>query len=344
MTVFLNILFLIVGMVLLIKGADFFVDGASAVAKRFKIPSFIIGLTIVAIGTSLPELSISLSSSIAGTSDITLGNIIGSNFANLLLILGSTSIFSTIKISKSNTKTELGFLIVLTSALVLFSVDGLLNNEVNLINRTESIILVSLFAFYMTTTIRSALKNRKNQTDEQRINTNIEPCKVEEDINLNNAKEKTPLKIWQIAVYIVLGLGAVVFGGECVCSTSQFLALKLGMSEALVGLTVVAIGTSLPELVTSIVAASKRENEIALGNVIGSNISNIGLVLGLSGTLTTTPISNVILTDLFILFVITTVFTIVIIRKKEINKKFGIILLLTYVLYLIFAILRNYYL
>lgn len=341
MTTFLNILFLIIGMVLLIKGADFFVDGASAVARKFKIPSFIIGLTIVAIGTSLPELSISLSSSIAGTSDMTLGNIIGSNLANLLLILGSASVFSTIKISKSNTKTEIGFLIVLTSALLLFSADNLFNNEENLINRTESIILVALFSFYMTTTIRTALKNKVNNQNKQQKNISEEIIN-EEKSNLNDVKPEKELSIWRIIIYIILGLGAVVFGGECVCSTAQYLALKLGMSEALVGLTVVAIGTSLPELVTSIVAAKKRENEIAFGNVIGSNISNIGLVLGLSGTLTTTPVSNVILTDLIILFILTTISSIVIIRKKEINKVFGFILVLTYVLYLTFAIVRNY--
>ena len=186
----------------------------------------------------------------------------------------------------------------------------------------------------MVIVITKAIKNSKN-----------EPEQISENNNEQNATEEKPekkLKVWQIILYLVLGLAAVVFGGECVCSTSQFIALKLGMSEALVGLTIVAVGTSLPELVTSIVAAKKGQNQIAFGNAVGSNIANIGLIIGLTGTISPISLSSTLLVDSLILLAVTIIFSIVTLSRKKIDRSFGIILVVTYALYLTFAIVRNY--
>ena len=328
MTIFLNILFLLIGMVLLIKGADFFVSGASAIAKKLKVPSIFIGLTIVALGTSLPELSVSVTSAINNSIDLSVGNIVGSNLLNMLFILGLIAILKPIPLQKTSKKIELPFFVATTGILMLFGFDIWLNGDTkNVLSRTESIILIIILILYMYVLISNAYKKRKS--------SKLENPELIEDENTN-------LKIWQIILYVVLGLSAVVFGGECVSSTAQFLALKMGMSEALVGLTIVALGTSLPELVTSVVAAKKGENELALGNVIGSNIMNISLILGSVGLIAKAPISTDIVVDLIILFVTTMIFAWFCIRKDNISKREGIVLFALYIAYLAFAIIRNY--
>ena len=337
MTIFLNILFLIIGMVLLIKGADFFVSGASSVAKRLKVPSIFIGLTIVALGTSLPELSVSITSAISGSIDMSVGNIVGSNLFNMLLILGLIAIFSPIQMNKSTNKIDFPFLIAITGVLLLFGLDSILDGaSSNMLSRTDSIILIILLALYLSILIFNANRTRKRKKKQelylQSQNVDIQP----------ENKEEKDLKIWQIILYLTLGLGAVVFGGECVASTAEYLALKMGMSEALVGLTIVALGTSLPELVTSVVAAKKHENDLALGNVVGSNIINISLILGSVGVISQAPISSLILTDIAILFVSTIVFVICCTQKAKISKAEGILFLCMYIAYLAFAIIRNY--
>ena len=337
MEIFLNILFLIVGMVLLIKGADYFVSGASSVASRLKVPSIFIGLTIVALGTSLPELSVSITSAISGSIDMSVGNIVGSNLFNMLLILGIIAIFNPVKMSKATNKIDFPFLVAITGIFVLFGFDMVLNGDSqNILSRTESIILVILLVLYLSILIFNANRSRKRK---------LKQNKYFEDNNFELPKEESEekqLKIWQIILYLTLGLGAVVFGGECVSTTAQFLAIKMGMSEALVGLTIVALGTSLPELVTSIVAAKKGENDLALGNVVGSNIMNISLILGSVGLISQAPISTVILTDMLILFVSTIIFVIACLQKSHISKKEGILFICIYIAYLAFAIIRNY--
>lgn len=329
MAIFLNILFLILGMVLLIKGADYFVSGASAIAKKLKVPSLFIGLTIVALGTSLPELSVSVTSAINNSIDLSVGNIVGSNLFNMLFVLGLIAILKPIPLQKTSKKIELPFFVATTGILMLFGFDIWLNGDTkNVLSRTESIILIVILILYMYVLISNAYKKRKSSKLEN-------PELIEEEENTN-------LKVWQIILYVVLGLSAVVFGGECVSSTAQFLALKMGMSEALVGLTIVALGTSLPELVTSVVAAKKGENELALGNVIGSNIMNISLILGSVGLIAKAPISTDIVVDLIILFVTTMIFAWFCIRKDNISKREGIVLLTLYIAYITFAIIRNY--
>lgn len=255
MDIFLNILFLLIGLVLLIKGADFFVDGASAVAKKLKVPALFVGLTIVSLGTSLPELSVGIASAIKGSVDLSVGNVVGSNMFNMLLIIGIVSLFKPINTGDSNKKLDFPFLLVITGLLLLFCADSILDGASgNLVTRTESIILLAILVLYTTILIINTKKDYEAKAvyDKQpkAVVPNAKPTTKEPE------KEKE-LKIWQIVLYLILGLAGVVFGAECVSSTSQFLALKMGMSEALVGLTVVAIGTSLPELTTSVVAAKK---------------------------------------------------------------------------------------
>lgn len=334
MTIFLNVLFLILGMAFLIKGADFFVSGASAIAKRCKVPSLFIGLTIVALGTSLPELSVSITSAISNSIDMSVGNIVGSNMFNMLLVIGLISLFSPIPMSISSKKVDLPFLIAITGALLLFGLDIALNGEnSNILSRTESILFLVILILYLYILISNANRKRKRQIKQEKY---LQKEKLEAQ------PQEKDLKIWQIALYVVLGLAAVVFGGECVSTTAQFLAIKMGMSEALVGLTIVAVGTSLPELVTSVVASKKGENDLALGNVVGSNIMNISLILGSVGLISQAPISSIIITDIIILFVCTIIFSVMCFRKDNIDKKEGIVLLILYIAYIAFTIIRNY--
>ena len=322
-------------MALLIKGADFFVSGASAVAERLKVPSMFIGLTIVSLGTSLPELSISITSAISGSIDMSVGNVVGSNLFNMLVVLGLISIFSPVPMSASTKKIDFPFLFVVTSMLLLFSLDSFLNGaSSNTLSRTESILFLTILALYLYILIANANRKRKRQLKQEKY------LKTAED--LNKEQNNKQMKVWQILLCLVLGLAGVVFGGECVSTTAQFLAIKMGMSEALVGLTIVAVGTSLPELVTSVVAAKKGENDLALGNVIGSNIMNISLILGSVSLIGQAPVSSVILTDIAILLGTTIVFIILASKKNDINRKEGIFLLSLYIAYIAFAIIRNY--
>lgn len=336
MEIFLNVLFLIVGMVLLIKGADYFVAGASAIAEKMKIPTLFIGLTIVSLGTSLPELSVSITSAINNSIDMSVGNIVGSNMFNMLLILGLVAICKPVPMSSSSKKIDLPFLIAVTGILMLFGFDVMLNKaEANMLSRTESILLLTLLILYLYILIFNANRDRKRQIKQENFIAKQENREVV-------IEEKKTLKVWQILLYVIFGLAAVVFGGECVASTAKFLAIKMGMSEALVGLTVVAVGTSLPELTTSIVAARKGENDIALGNVIGSNIMNITLILGSVGLIAQAPISKTIVVDLIILFVSTLLFVVICFRKNNVSKKEGFLLVFMYVSYIAYAIIRNY--
>lgn len=396
MAIFLNILFLIIGLALLIKGADFFVSGASSIAKKFKVPTMLIGLTIVALGTSLPELSVSVASAIKGSTDMSVGNIVGSNMMNMLLILGIVALIHPVPITKSSKKIDFPFLIVLTLLLLVFSADAILNGDVqNMISRTESIVFLAMLVFYITILVINANLSKKlpfakedelnfsgemsSQTEnetlskdedkgENKLETKIisthdndeglieENLQTSENQNLIKQEEKSKkfkfkkeknedkiLKGWQIALCLIFGLAAVVFGAECVSTTAQFLAIKIGMSEALVGLTIVAVCTSLPELATSIAASRRGDNQMALGNILGSNVINIALVLGLVGVISPVAITSAILIDMLILTIFTIIFSVICMTsKKEIKRWAGILLLIMYIAYITFAIVRNY--
>ena len=348
MGIFLNIVYLIAGLALLVVCADLFVGGASSLAKKLKVPTIIIGLTIVAIGTSLPELVVSVISAIKGNVDISIGNVIGSNLANMFLIVGVVAVIVPINVKKATMNFDLPFLALVTVLLLLLGCDAFINGaSSNVISRTESIIFIALLVYYITKQIISAKKGHfvDPKELEKKHDENKQAIKSDDQEETKTGESDDEIKImkgWKIALYIIIGLAGVVGGGELVSISSKFLALKAGMSDALVGLTIVALGTSLPELVTSIVAIKKGEHDLALGNVLGSNIMNIILILGVVGTISAITISTAVLTDLIILTVSTIIFIVMCYTKKRVSRLEGLLALVLYFGYMAFAIIRNY--
>ncbi len=318
----LSVILLLVGFVLLVKGADFFVEGSSNIAKFLKIPSIIIGLTIVAFGTSAPEAAVSIIAGINGSNDIAVGNVIGSNMFNLLIVLGVSAIIKPVRIDGQIIKKEFPFMALSTAALLLMSFDVVFGNgTVNMISRNEALILIMLMGIFLYSIITTALRSRKE--------------------NAANPDEEKPKHSMPISIlFTVGGLAGIIFGGQLVVDSAEKIALSLGMSETLVGLTIVAVGTSLPELVTSIVAARKGESDIAIGNVVGSNIFNILFVLAASAAISPMNINTQGLTDMIILMVIMIIAYIFCITNKKVNRPEGIVLSLAYAGYLTYAIIR----
>lgn len=305
---------LLVGFVLLIKGADFFVDGSSSVAKRLMVPSMIIGLTIVAMGTSLPECAVSVTASIAGKNELAVSNVIGSNIFNLLVVCGACALFTPLAVSLDTLKKEFPFSVVCAALLLVF---GYMGWEVG---RIEGIIFLVMFTCYLLWMIQSARKARAEQKEE------------EEKIKI--------LPVWRCILYIVGGAFAIKFGGDFVVDGASVVAKNIGMSDTLIGLTVVALGTSLPELVTSIVAAKKNEVDMAIGNVIGSNIFNILLVLGVATAISPITYQTENLIDVIVLIVVSVISWILAFSKKKINRTEGILMLLIYAGYTVYIIMR----
>lgn len=303
---------LIVGFVLLIKGADLFVDGASSVAAKLKVPSLIIGLTVVSIGTSLPEAAVSVSASLSGNNSISLGNVIGSNIFNLLMVVGVSSAILPIVTDRDMLKRDMPINIGITVLLGILLFDGNLS-------RLEALLLLLLLVAYMFLLIRSALKNR---------------VEAEETKVLSWAKS---------IVFIVLGVAAIIGGGQLVVNSAKTIAMALGMSETLVGLTVVAIGTSLPELVTSVVAARKGDSGIAMGNVIGSNLFNILFILGMAGVIKPLTADAAFFIDTGILLGISALMLLFAFTKRKISRVEGITCVLLYVAYTAYIIMRAYH-
>lgn len=302
----LKYIILIIGFLLLIKGADLFVDKATIIATKLKIPKIIIGMTIVAIGTSLPELSVSVQSSILGLNDMCVANVIGSNIFNLLMITGTIALLSKVKINNfMNVFKTFGTYIL----LIVLSLDKNLN-------LLDGIILLGIFIMYMINMIKS----------ESYI----------EEANEDVVKEH----ILKTIILGLIGLAGIAYGGNLVIESARDIALSLGMSENLVGLTVVALGTSLPEYVTSIVACKKDEMDIAIGNILGSNIFNILLVLGLASLLAPISVSIVTLIDALFMFITMILFIIFTLKKRTVNKFTGIIFIMTYVAYICYTIIR----
>lgn len=302
-------LLLILGFVLLIKGADFFVDGSSSVAGILKIPSVIIGLTIVAMGTSAPEAAVSITAGIAGNSDMSLGNIVGSNIFNLLMVIGISAVIRPFDSPKDIIKRDLWWNIGAALALFLMILDGT-------ISRIDGAILLAGIVTYLILLVRGALKNRMTE----------QPQNV--------------MSVPKSILFIVLGLSAVIFGGTLVVDNASAIAKSLGMSDTLVGLTIVAIGTSLPELVTSIVAARKGDSGIALGNAVGSCLFNILFILGMSSLLTPIHAADELIIDTAILIAVSILITIFAKTNKKTNRIEGIICVLCYVAYSAYIIIR----
>ncbi len=313
---------LVIGLVLLVKGADFFVEGSSTIAKFLKIPSIIIGLTIVAFGTSAPEASVSIIASINGSNDIALGNIIGSNMFNLLGVVGISAIIMPISIKNQIIVKEYPFMLMSTLVLAFMSYDVFFgNSSENILSRSDGLILLVIFGVFVYSIISSALKSRKE--------------------NIENTDEEKPKHSMLISILFTLGgLAAIIVGGDFVVDSAEKIALAFGMSETLVGLTIVAVGTSLPELVTSVVAAKKGESDIAIGNVVGSNIFNILFILATSALITPIGVNALCLIDLIILIVISLFAYGFCISKKSVSRIEGIILTIAYIGYLAYAIIR----
>lgn len=309
---FLLVILIIVGFILLIVGADLLVDGASEIAKKFHIPEIIIGLTIVSIGTSMPELFVSITSAIDGYSDMALGNVIGSNLSNLLLILGLSALIKPVAFQKETRQFEIPMCLLFTIILMIFC------NTSQGISRAESIVLLFLFCLFIVYTIYMGKK--KSQSEKEEIKT-------------EEGKHKGTIKN---IVLVILGILGLKFGGDLVVNNAVKVAQSFNLSEKIISLTILAIGTSLPELVTSVTAAIKGNSDIAIGNIIGSNIFNILLILGVSAVIK--PINfnvsyNMDLTVLCISTVILALFPIIP-PKNKMSRANGLIYVLLYGVYL----------
>ena len=327
MTMALNILILIVGFAVLVKGADIFVDGSASLARLFKISGLIIGLTIVALGTSAPELAVSTTAALSGSNEIALSNVIGSNLFNLLMVLGICAVISPVPTGKDIIKRDYPIsliatvlVFILASGIKLFSCDNPFKVDVNAeagkFTRIGGIILLVCFVSYIVLLIIEA---RKHPSEGEKI------------------EERS---LGKCILFIIIGLAMVIGGGQAVVYSAKAIARDAGMSETLIGLTVVAFGTSLPELVTSIVAARKNETELAVGNVIGSNIFNLLFILGVSTTIHPIGVNYASLQDMVVLFFVSILTFLFLLRKKKLTRVEGVIMILLYSAQVAFAILR----
>ncbi|MDD3368113.1 MAG: calcium/sodium antiporter [Lachnospiraceae bacterium] len=300
---------LLIGFVFLIKGADFFVDGSSSIAKILKVPSVIIGLTIVAMGTSAPEAAVSITAGLAGSSDISLGNILGSNIFNLLMVIGVSALIRPFDSPKDILHRDMWWNLGITITLFVLLLNGTLS-------RGNGIVLLIAMAVYLFTVVRSAMHNRVE----------------EEDLD--------QLPLWKSILFIIIGLLAIVFGGDLVVDNAQLIALSLGMSNTLIGLTIVAIGTSLPELVTSIVAARKGDSGIALGNAVGSGLFNIMFILGMASVLSPIHVAPELLIDTLILFAVSMMIFLFARSYRRTGRLEGAFCVLCYIAYSSYIIMR----
>lgn len=311
------ILLLVVGFILLIKGADIFVDGSSSLAENFKVPKMVIALTIVAFGTSAPELAVSTQAILSSNSDIVLGNVVGSNILNILLILGLSSMFSKMRVKDNTVHKEIPITILMSTLLLAVSFDNMFDKSAkNIISRTDGLIIIlffSIFIYYLF----SVMKNRKKEE-----------------------QDKPKYNVLISILFLLIGLAGIVIGSKFVVDNASNIARVLGISDKMIALTIVALGTSLPELVTSIEAARKGENDIAIGNVIGSNIFNVGVVIGIP----TLFVGNIVVgtfnyIDMFTMIGSTILLFILTYKDKVISKKEGIIMLTIFVAYYTYVIL-----
>ena len=325
-----SLIILIVGFVLLIKGADFFVEGSSAVAKRLRIPSMIIGMTIVAMGTSLPECAVSVTASLTGNNSLAISNAVGSNIFNLLVVCGVCTLFVPLAVQKSTLQKEFPLSIFCAGLLLLLGYLGMT------LGRIDGILFLIIFTGYLLWMIRSVKRARRTTTpdaissmQEERISLSEEEIEqVTSHINL--------LPAWKCLIFILGGMIAIKYGVD----GASAIAVRLGLSQTLIGLTIIAMGTSLPELVTSIVAARKDEVDMALGNVIGSNIFNILLVLGVAAAISPVAFAWDNMIDIAVLIVISAITLIFAWTSKELNRREGIIMLILYAAYMVYICIR----
>lgn len=312
MSILLQFVLLIVGFVFLIKGSDFFVDGASSIASLLKIPTIIVGLTIVAFGTSAPEAAVSITSAITGNNAMAVSNVIGSNLFNILMVIGISALLGELLMEKDVLNKDLPFLVGITVLFAAFIIIGWNVSQI------EGIILLVILIAYVAHLIKSAKKSDNA-----------------------NVVEKPKFTLPYSILFIIIGLAGIVIGGDLVVNSASDIAIAFGMSETLVGLTIVAIGTSLPELVTSLTALKKGENQLVIGNVIGSNIFNILFVLGASSAITAISLDSSMLIDVTFMVFVTVLCFIFGKTQDKFDRKEGAILVALFIAYMIFAILRN---
>ena len=318
----LAILFLIIGFVFLVKGADIFVDGSSSIAKKLRVPSIIIGLTIVAMGTSLPEAAVSVTASLANKNTLAISNVVGSNIFNMMVVIGFCALLTPVAVNRETLKRDFPFSVI--CAILRLGLGYLGGMQ---LGHLDGIILLVLFAGFIWMMIRSALK--ANREADQLVSEEIA-----------EAEQMKIMPMPKSILFIVIGAVGIIVGGDVVVDSASNIATSLGMSQTLVGLTIVSIGTSLPELVTSIVAARKHEVDMALGNAIGSNIFNILMVLGIAGAIS--PISFITenMIDIVILLVFSLIVWIFAWTKKKLNRGEGILMLLMYAVYVVYICVR----
>ena len=312
----LAIIGVIIGFVLLVKGADFFVEGSGSVAKKFNIPVFIIGMTIVAMGTSAPECAVSISASLRGINGMAISNVIGSNIFNLLVVCGVCALFQPLVIKKETLKKEFPFSVLVAVIIGVMGLAGMM------VGHMDGIILVVIFALFLYWMVRSAKKSMQ----------------AGEDVEAEEIKD---LPIWKCLVFIGGGLVAIVIGGQMVVNCSETIARGFGLSETLIGLTICSIGTALPELVTSVVAAKKNLAGMALGNVIGSNIFNILLVGGLASAISPIAVNMNNLIDIVILVAVSLYIMILVWRKQLLTRAGGVSMLAIYAAYMVYICVRE---
>lgn len=313
MEMLLQVLLLAAGFTMLVKGADLFVDGASALATKFHIPQLVIGLTVVAMGTSMPEAAVSISAALKESADITIGNIVGSNILNILIILGLSAVIMPLAVGKTTIRYEMPFLVGITALLFIQGLDGM-------VSLIDGIVLVVLFIAYLLYLLAMAKKDHEKQNAEGEG---------------ENAQQR---KLWQILFFTVAGLGIVVFGSTVAVDAASAIARILGMSERFIGLTIVALGTSLPELCTSVSAAGKGNSDIAIGNIVGSCVFNILFVIGLSALVTPVPFAPAFRFDSIVSGAAALFLLLCCIKDLKLKRWHGVVMLMGYAVYFVYLI------
>lgn len=326
---FLNIVFLVLGLVFILVGANMLTDGASAIAKRWGVPDLVIGLTVVAFGTSAPELVISVVSAINGNAGIAIGNAVGSNIFNVLMIIGITAIVLPMPITKGSMTKDIPLVVLSALALLVIGNGDILDGDTTrILSRVDGILLIFFFCIFMRYTFSQAKATTEDPT----------PASATSE----STPEPKSMKLWKASLWVLLGLAGLIIGGDRFVAGASAIASALGVSDAVIGLTIVAAGTSLPELATSITAALKGQSGIAIGNVIGSNIFNIFLVLGVAGTIRPLPFGNIGNLDLLTLTGACVLFWIFgwVFKKRTITRLEGVIMAACYVAYITVLVLQ----
>ena len=317
----LNFLILVVGLVLLVKCADIFVDSSSNIAKALGIPALIIGLTIVAFGTSAPEAAVSLTAALRGSNEISIGNVVGSNICNSLLILGLCGIFATLQTNDEVRKRDFPYYLLSTVVLLIITGEYFIHHEtLGWVSRANGLTLLCFLAVYVYSLVAGVKREKQNKKEEEK-------------------EEKTKFK-WKDAIFLVIGIVGIVGGGQLVVNGATGLARQLGVAENVIALTIIAIGTSLPELVTSVIATRKGETDLAIGNVIGSNIFNILFILGLTASIKPISLDFTAFMDIIFMTLSSTLVFIMLQKNRRIGRIKGMSMLAMYVLYMAYILVR----